>query len=619
MIFLNRNHARANKNNAFRMEVESSVRQRQITALKQALLSQWSSSSSHNFHPQPTAVLLFPASDLDCGQLQFPEKRWPLKHQAVLLVPVTDESELRVDSQQCYYVDAAQWDASDRINKSFRVIRVNQQQQSRQQDDDAMQVQEPLIAQPLSQTPRQLWLHQWVSSSSSVNYTPYLSALLDHLMMQLAPHNYLCTETKWRKFHRGQAFSDASQALSFLAAYTTVNRRAADALITHWIRMEVQQLDYAHVDVETFHANLLQHCDFCDERASHWQHGQWHRYLVGDRQFWHGDAPGCYSVCALWLLEEEFSAFDDTRPRRGLFQLTLYQLKTVLLPALYRVVLQDAAHWCAEQQSHIDDDDSPSLSTKRESLLQLAQLQLSPYSIGPLFRFSLAVKCWSGSSETPAQRRMPQYMEEVRRRAQQSSEKDMEWKGKLLATQGVDMEDLFSGKASTLLPPCLRRVFGHHGAVGGGGGEQSFKYEDRITVLTTMLDQGYRGRDRYVRAVCRKPADNTQEKRAVAARLYDDYMKKRGNKPRQTRRCDTVIDSVYQEGNRMRCFYEEALNGATRRRNHSQEEKDEMRRRCACELAGLDPEQQQQQQPKYALNSPMDYVSQRLARIANET
>jgi hypothetical protein len=568
------------------MEVEMSQRQLQIADLKQRLLAQYLGSTAS---AERVAVLFVPSGDVLCGQLLLQERRWPRDKDDALLVPLLNEAALECDAP--FYVTRAQWDECER-QAGARVLRLTHYR-SPPPLDTAMDVESssPDVTPP-TPPPRLLWLHRMDAPTVHGVSLQYVCALLDFALLRLVPHGRAGTQTKWVR-HYEAALISADDALCVAATYVRARALCDDDLLRCWVRMEVALLarTVESLDLDQFHTDLVLHCAATASARAGWQHGQWHQYTAG-KDFWLTQPDGTVQVSALWLLEDELAAL-TVAPRAGLVALTGQQLRRLLVPALYRMVLQDVTHQLAATDDAVAmEDDATSL------LLELGALPLQRHGVAQLDAFG---RERLHNTASPVLKRVAQYLDQQRRRKEERGEQDQQWRALRLA-QHVDLEDLFRQPAQHL-PPCLARVVP----------SSWYKYEDRIQLVTALLDQGFSDRERITNVMCRDKAA-TQENKRVVARLVADYVKKRQQSEhpewRLSRRCDTLIDAVYQEGNLARCPYEEAQNGAVRRRDHSDDEKRGFRRQCACELAGGDSAVG----ASVEIYSPMDYVGQRLAR-----
>jgi hypothetical protein len=432
----------------------------------------------------------------------------------------------------------------------------------------------------------------------------YCSLLMDSTLHRILLSGSLDVERKWLAYveKHSPTVEDShilrSAGFHLMAAYIRANAPLRDDDLVHqWIHME--KLLLHGVNRAQFHLNLLLHLNLFQplgKMMEGWQHAQWHHYTVEEGHFWRELPDGTFLVNALWLLEEELIEFSTVvHARGGLIRLRGEAFDRTFLPCLYRHTLLDVVYYLAHppHYHHVDP------LSFRASLLQvvedrlalpLTRLSLHKSSLEVLFDFSNTHLAYHSS---PVMKRALAYYRKCEERASTTEGKKRETR---LLTDYVDIEDLFA-KPTHFLPPCMARVIT----------AKWYKCFDRLNLVALLVDSGYKDVERVTSLMCRDEADN-KTNRLTIGRIHLEQMKKK-QAEQEGRRisvpCATIINSTYQDGHLLRCKFEEAKNGTTRRRNHSEQEKEVFRKACACSMGD----------PTVRIYSPLDFISHRLTGL----
>jgi hypothetical protein len=143
---------------------------------------------------------------------------------------------------------------------------------------------------------------------------------------------------------------------------------------------------------------------------------------------------------------------------------------------------------------------------------------------------------------------------------------------KTTPTTSIDIEDLFRDPGR-VMPPCLSRVVK----------QDWYKSKDRLNLVAYLIDMGYQEKEKVVNIMCRN-RDNASD-RAIIESIYNDKAKKKLEKlphHRISLPCSSIINSNFEEGNVLRCVYEERKNGDVRVKS-SVGEQDVFKHQCICE------------------------------------
>lgn len=399
-------------------------------------------------------------------------------------------------------------------------------------------------------------------------------------------------EAKWLAHMERADGERCAASAAVIASYVRAKSHCCDTVVRHWIAMEcgllARRFTLAHL--EWFHGVLGEHLAVIGVfKTAEWQHSAWHSLVVAEG-YWRCEAQGRFAVHALWLLEPELATLGKKRlPRRGVLTLSAEEMTGLLVPCLYRHLLLDCVHaWFASSTA------PPMLTTELKALAALTLV--GKHCHESLFEYNAGVLQWHTSPVMKHAYRL--YGE---REAAAVARPHRQWTARTLAGEAVEMEDLFADPGR-YLPPCLARLVQPR---------QWYKHEDRLAMVSCLVDSGYRNGERAVEQMCRGQANNANN-RSVIRRLFRDLSLKKAGPELEGRRvsrcCDTIINAVYQEGNRLRCPFEEAANGTARRRDHSSEERDAFRTQCAASL-----DAKTRWQPR--VYSPLDYISHRLSAL----
>lgn len=567
----------------------------QLNRVRDTLL-QWNSDNNGLFQAKPQ-ILFVKARSIRCDQLCIQCATIDTAAQSLLVVPLTGPSP---DSFTVYYyLTLQQWLHCKLLGDGRRVLRLSDflrvsrpteqspPPQPHEPMEIAMEVEFTLPSPPC--TTNTILRLRDLSAVTEADALFQCGMLMDFILMRLLLPVSPPLEAKWSHYMQRSASVREEASCALMATYVKAKHCCNDETIRQWIAMETRLFSTSAINIAQFHTDLMDHLRSLPglDVTLLWQHSQWHSCTLNDAQplFWHCGRDDCYTISAFWLLEEEMSHCATSTPKNGHVALGSGDFVTYFLPCLYRHLLLDLVH-CWYYSA------SPERHVPRETLKALTELHVGKNSVDDVFEFNAGVLQWHTS---PVMKRVYRYYSE-RELAGPPPERK-KWTTHRLADH-VEMEDLFA-QPDQYLPPCLSRLVT----------PKWYKHEDRLAMVSCLVDSGYKNGARAVEMMCRTTA-NTATNRKLIGRLFNDLTnKKQGllEGRRVSRACDTVINSVYQTGNLLRCPYEEAANGETRRRDHSKEESEKFRTQCACSLA---PDARWP--PR--IFSPLDYISHKLAR-----
>jgi hypothetical protein len=566
----------------------------------------------------PSQILLVRSGAIKCGQLRLLARLVPSDGPLLL---VSFEETLEGLDQQRYYITGEQWQRAKAGPDGYRILRLRDylalsadavtRNHLIIEMEDVMDVDPPPPPPQPPCAPHLLWLHKEVAhspllyldcESAHQRVLFYCSLLLDSVLWRvLLPHRQEVAAKWFAYIRRHCPTPDLSSAgYHLVAAYIRARPGVCeDEFLHHWVRTECLLFRGVspQVDREAFHHNLLGHVSFfagLESLTLRWQHAQWHHFTVQEGVYWVAEQGGCLTVSALWLLEEEMAQCATlSNVREGRATLTEDAFDAHFLPCLYRHTLLDLTHYLAtgpvECYGEAWSARGVLLSRVEESVaLPLTKLSFHKGAMDTVLDFSVTHLNYHSS---PVIKRTLAHFQQCEERAALYGDQPRRVTNRL--ADFVDIEDLFA-RPTDYLPPCLSRVVP----------AKWYKCFDRLNLVSYLVDSGYRNVTKVVQLMCRQ--ENTAPHRRDIATIHIEKTRKKYGELEGRRvsvPCATIINSVYQEGHLLRCPYEEAQNGAVRRRDHTKGEQAGFRKECACALAG-----------NPVIYSPLDFISHRLAQ-----
>ncbi len=520
---------------------------------------------------------------IKCGQVRLSESHVSPDAETIAVVPL--QSAVLDSATEYYAFTQHQWSGADRLD-GYRVLRLVDA------TAHTLSASPPVPPMEIAMEVEHRAAHPGHALIQILQAAPVsdeamlfqCGMLADFIVMRRVFPTHHALRDKWRRFMQRAGESRTAASASLMAQYVRAKGVCIDDVTRQWMAMECALFKEQTLDTDLLHSDVLCHIASLPlADAAEWQHGQWHQFrLTETGAFWRRDPAGHYTVSAMWLLEDELAAC-CTRERlawHGHAVLSAAEFDTLFVPCLYRHMLLDALHcWLGMP---------PTVATTglSDTLRTLATLRCADAE--EVFEFNAACLQWHTS---PVMKRAYRYFGAQTQRPVRTVKK-------LTLAPHVDMEDLFAAPAQ-YLPPCLAQLI---------TGEW-YKHEDRKALVGCLVDSGYTNANRAVDLMCRGPTGASPHNRGLIRRLFQDLARKKTAEldgKRVSRCCDTLINAVFQDGNRLRCPFEAAANGPNRRRDHSKEECEQFKEACA---ASLDVKGQW----PLRVYSPLDYVSHKLA------
>jgi hypothetical protein len=520
-----------------------------------------------------------------------------------ILMPLGEISEmikinvLYISDVESYRFDYSEWCKFQIIDSRHRIIRLNKILALRgplRDSRESLNVSGERTSPTTTNFVRLTSLDQ-LNEDDGVEYDHlihYTSYIFDYMIHKAEIGNEV--PKKWLSYVEkySQHYNHPLLSCLFIMAYVRGTARCKDEVIDAWIEMECLFLQHGQTNAGDFAQMLTRHMDAmsCIEAVCRkWPHGHWHQFRINDLYWYHHTDENKYTVSSMWLFEKEFSTHvKQARFDRGVAQLDECLFAQSFLPALYRHVLQDLVYFMVDvcRNSRTIDAYYGGRQTKRREAMDQYHWHLMPHfarTVDEMYHFNVTV----------AQNYMSPVMDRL---LTHFSQKDCKEMTKLkygvpiahLPASYVELEDLFKNP-DQLMPPCLSRVMQR----------EWYKNWDRFNLIPFLIDMGYDDRDKLVNVMCRH-RDNIDNRREIT-NVYDPAMKKKNTQRKLISvPCGTIINSLYEEGNVLRCPYEEAKNGDKRRKNHTAKEKAVFTTQCACSLGA-----------PVNIQYPMDYINQK--------
>ena len=308
-------------------------------------------------------------------------------------------------------------------------------------------------------------------------------------------------------------------------------------------------------------------------RRQQWQHYGWHDYAK-----WSIGEDGNYIISPRWLFEPEFGGLHGqthgTLMLGGALHITREVFHNKFLPSLYRHVLLDMVHLCYDVQqlchtTEYNDFYGNSNAMTIDHLYQIMTKEFTRATITSDQMYDFNVK-YAGIF-SPIMLDLSQHYEERSKMKERGGDGGTGYQ-KPPPSSSVDIEDLFRDPGK-VMPPCLSRVVT----------QEWYKSKDRLNLVAYLVDMGYKDREKVVNLMCRN-RNNPGDKNIIGS-IYDDWVKKKAAKPSHHRvslPCSSIINSNFDEGNVLRCAYEEKRNGSERTKSGLGDQ-DVYRSQCSCE------------------------------------
>jgi hypothetical protein len=428
-----------------------------------------------------------------------------------------------------------------------------------------------------------------------IDICPILNAICDYTLMKRELRVQLPgLQEKWfrwlsQQFPDENDYTDALHlSLLGLCQYAeTEQHMKYDALEVPLVR---EWMDFAcfifsqrlcGCDMTEFSSRLQTHIEWIENHQHEGLYHNWVNYYVIDcdnnPQLWLCDGGGGdqYTVSSLWLLQCDFTKKMYTVMGSGRIVIQRDVFNTLLLQ-MYRLMLSDLVHLVCSVNlvGHEDPDTWPSsysefycghayIHVYTEATRKL-QHSLHTEDCEALYAYQITTNYFYKS---PVMMALVSQIEEQEKKDAQRPAHDP----RRIASVVSDIEDLGS-----VVPPCIQAVMRRDWC----------KNWDRLNLVAWLYDSGYT-KEAVVRYMCRNVKSQRDEERMTIAALYDDCVnphkaRKKFYGTRLSVPCATVINSIHEEeGNVLRCPFEEAKNGAHRRNKHTDGEKLSFRTQCA--------------------------------------
>lgn len=532
------------------------------------------------------------SKDVKYGQLLLPIEK---------VSPSVKTNVLFFSEKESYQFDYDEWCKFQVIDSRHRIIRLNKILALHGPLCDATPPQSDVPSEPLSgeranpTTTRYIRLTSLtqLKECDAVNYDHlihYTSYLFDYMIHKTEIGNQV--PNKWLSYvdKYGRHYNHAHLSCLFIMAYVRATSQCKDAVIDAWIEMECLFSRHCAIDEREFSFMLTHHLEemsciavVCRE----WSHGCWHRATLEDGQFWTRRANN-YVISSMWLFEPEFlSHVKSARFDRGEALIDDVVFSQTFLPALYRHVLQDLVHFMKDlcrRPNTIGAYYGDRRSERREAMDQY-HWRLMPHfarTADEMYHFNVTVA--QNYTSPIMDVLLPHY---DRKDSKEMSKLKYGVPMSQLPATYVEIEDLFD-RPDQLMPPCLSRVMQR----------EWYKNWDRFNLIPFLIDMGYDNKDKLINVMSRHR--DTADNRKELANVFDPALKKKNTQKTGfiSVPCGTIINSLYEEGNVLRCPYEEAKNGDKRRKNHNAKEKAVYTSQCACSLGSA-----------ANIHSPMDYIN----------
>lgn len=520
-------------------------------------------------------LLCFLSKSVKWGQLRLKLTEIQVKDAEIYLILMSNNE----DIERIFRVSRREWDSLAICDTFYKVLRLDQlrpvnpltfsvhlnrstELPVEEQEQATEMVVEVANITSIPSLPI-LWPHyppQETSSSAIEFYTGVLcdSVLLSHPLGHQVTPRLIQKWLLWLERHFSQAgwcwIGATQHFLTLMSTARPMQPLQYGSLqwpmAREWLSMHCLLFLHQRITVEEFEKELKAHIQWIQCQSWKGFYHRWQDFYVNG-QLWQQHQQQQVTISSLWLLHCTVSEYRHGPV--GCIVVEYRILQQELLPQFYRLVLSDALHlWRCEGLSH-------AILPQQHLLWQrINEKKQKQQDWEPLHQYNLQEV---QNLSSPVMRLM------MRWEQQQEERRLSETETTRISDAVEDIEDLL-----LKTPPCMERVMKQ---------KEWLKNWDRFRLVGWFYDAGY-SKEMVVQYMCRN--DDTQEHRQTIQSLYQSCVSapddKRHVQGRVSAGCGKIIDDVYEQGNVLRCPFEEAQNGEKRNRNHTSMEKSVFQTQC---------------------------------------